>query len=743
MVDLLERINSLTDDQLQMVAERDDASGVLAAYRLAELRGLPYPDRETVILGDGYAIVARDGVISRVAVESVQQTQKIIREENGEFCVYSEDGSRSFGCYPTMGEAQERLAQIHHFADEKQVIREGTFVSWNASGGRARGQVEHVMTEGILGIPGSEFQINAEPDDPAVLIRIWRQFADGWKATDTLVGHKMSTLTRIDALKAFKIIDGESYPPAAFAYTPNLRRVSTWEIKLWEDSRSGPTPLSVQQAIAEFLEADIPEEDLPRVKHQIRAAYVRAHGDDKDIPASIAAGEAEKESFSPPQGVQDAAQRALDWIAEGHAGSGFTDVGRARAAQLARGQNVSEDTIRRMRSYFARHEVDQQATGWNAGEDGFPSPGRVAWDAWGGDAGKTWAETIVARLDREQEKNTCPRATQNVLLNLMNRKTAIDVAMYGPLDPSEPNEDYWQGIADEWEIPIEEAKSARCGNCAAFDISSQMKECISEGIESDSTDDTTPDPMDVVDAGELGYCRVFKFKCAAARTCSAWIEGGPITDNTVEETKSLSKAFFLKKQAEKRFTLGPLYVPDFMDAHGEWTDADELQPAVWEWVRSGDRRIFLQHDRDIEAGEWVEVMTMPQSWTVEMMDANGEAIGEVTYPPNTTFLGVIWNEEAWEMIKAGQLRGYSIGGFSDRVLADLPYNGEREGLDMPRVEEAEPVDLAKSIAAAVADAMKQAQPVVNVVMPEAKATKVRRIERDEHGNIARIIEEED
>ena len=75
---------------------------------------------------------------------------------------------------------------------------------------------------------------------------------------------------------------------------------------------------------------------------------------------------------------------------------------------------------------------------------------------------------------------------------------------------------------------------------------------------------------------------------------------------------------------------------------------------------------------------------MPQAWTVQMMDAQGNPIGEVTYPPNTTFLGVIWNEEAWEMVKAGQLRGYSIGGFSDRVLADLPVNGERDGLDMPR-----------------------------------------------------------
>lgn len=650
-MDLLERINALTDDQLRMVAERDDASGVLASYRLAELRGLPYPDRETVILGDDYAIVARDGKISRVEVESVQPMDKIIREEGGEYCVYSEDGSRSFGCYSTIGEAEERLRQIHYFDTEKEIIREGSFVSWNSSGGRARGRVEYVMTEGVLGVPESDFSINAEPDDPAVLIRIWRPGPDGWRETETLVGHKMSTLTRI--------------------------------------------------------------EPLDRATEK-------------------------QDSFSPPQGVQEAGQRALDWIAEGHAGSGFTDVGRARAAQLARGDNVSEETIRRMRSYFARHENDSQAEGWNLGEDGFPSPGRVAWDAWGGDPGRTWAETIVARLDAAEEKSACPLPTQNVLLNLMNRQTAIEVADYGPLNPNEPSLDYWDDLADDWDVSIEEAQKSRCGNCAAFDVSSKMKDCIADGIGEDSED-----PFDVIDAGELGYCRVFKFKCAAARTCSAWIAGGPITDDTVEETKSLGKAFFLQKQAEKRFTLGPLYVPDFMDAHGEWTDAEELQSGVWHWVRSGDRRIFLQHDRDVEAGEWVEVMTMPQEWTVQMMDAKGNPIGEVTYPPNTTFLGVVWNEEAWEMVKAGQLRGYSIGGFSDRMLADLPVNGERDGVDMPRAVEDEPVDLAKSIASAVAAAMRESQPVVNVVLPESKATKVRRIERDENGNIARIIEEED
>lgn len=99
-------------------------------------------------------------------------------------------------------------------------------------------------------------------------------------------------------------------------------------------------------------------------------------------------------TFDPPAGVQEAAKRALIWIAEGKAGSGFTDTGRARAVQLANGRPVSEETIKRMRSYFARHEVDKRAQGFTRGEDGYPSAGRVAWDAWGGDPGQSWANSV-------------------------------------------------------------------------------------------------------------------------------------------------------------------------------------------------------------------------------------------------------------------------------------------------------------------------------------------------------------
>jgi hypothetical protein len=102
----------------------------------------------------------------------------------------------------------------------------------------------------------------------------------------------------------------------------------------------------------------------------------------------------EAATYKVPKGVQSAASRALKWISEGKAGSGFTSVGRRRAAQLAAGGSVSRDTVARMKSYLARHQVDKKAEGFNAGEKGYPSPGRVAYDAWGGDAGYTWTKGI-------------------------------------------------------------------------------------------------------------------------------------------------------------------------------------------------------------------------------------------------------------------------------------------------------------------------------------------------------------
>lgn len=130
-------------------------------------------------------------------------------------------------------------------------------------------------------------------------------------------------------------------------------------------------------------------------------------------------------------------------------------------------------------------------------------------------------------IDRmEAIERGCPPATQSIDLNLRNRKKAIDEYMYGPMDPNAPNEEYWQRVADEWNMSDpEQAKSARCGNCAAFDISDEMQDCIARGIGAEAGSD----PMSTIDAGTLGYCKFLKFKCAAKRTCTAWVEGGPIS----------------------------------------------------------------------------------------------------------------------------------------------------------------------------------------------------------------------
>ena len=106
------------------------------------------------------------------------------------------------------------------------------------------------------------------------------------------------------------------------------------------------------------------------------------------------------ESYRPTKGMQSAARRALEWIKDGKAGSGFTDVGRKRASDIAGGRSLSAQTVLRMYSFFARHEVDKKATGFNSGEEGFPTPGRVAWDAWGGDAGYSWSTKIRNQLQK-------------------------------------------------------------------------------------------------------------------------------------------------------------------------------------------------------------------------------------------------------------------------------------------------------------------------------------------------------
>jgi hypothetical protein len=107
------------------------------------------------------------------------------------------------------------------------------------------------------------------------------------------------------------------------------------------------------------------------------------------------------ETYTPTTGMASAAKRALAWHEDGKPGG--TLVGLARANQLKNREPLSASVVLRMHSFFSRHEVDKQATGFSSGEEGFPSKGRVAWDMWGGDGGQTWAEAKRNQIMRDRE----------------------------------------------------------------------------------------------------------------------------------------------------------------------------------------------------------------------------------------------------------------------------------------------------------------------------------------------------
>ncbi len=99
----------------------------------------------------------------------------------------------------------------------------------------------------------------------------------------------------------------------------------------------------------------------------------------------------------PTSGMVEEAEKGLEWRREHNRGG--TQVAVARATNIKNGDNLSFDTISRMNSFFARHEVDKKAEGFSPGEEGFPSAGRIAWALWGGDAGQSWAKKKVKEIE--------------------------------------------------------------------------------------------------------------------------------------------------------------------------------------------------------------------------------------------------------------------------------------------------------------------------------------------------------
>ena len=103
---------------------------------------------------------------------------------------------------------------------------------------------------------------------------------------------------------------------------------------------------------------------------------------------------------TPNSGMKSEARKGLDWRSE--FGRGGTEVGIARARDIVNAKDLSDSTVKRMYSFFSRHEVDKKAQGFRPGEKGYPSNGRIAWALWGGDAGFSWSKKLVNQMKKDE-----------------------------------------------------------------------------------------------------------------------------------------------------------------------------------------------------------------------------------------------------------------------------------------------------------------------------------------------------
>ena len=189
-------------------------------------------------------------------------------------------------------------------------------------------------------------------------------------------------------------------------------------------------------------------------------------------------------SYTPTKGMKTEAQKGLDWRRE-H-GRGGTAVGIARARDIVSGKNLSESTVKRMYSFFSRHEVDKQGEGFTPDEKGFPSNGRIAWALWGGDAGFTWSKAIVDRLKKEDDGRMASNMSKNEERHIQNIRETEDsyIIEFGKSMPeAEVEENGYKDDEEERAAP----DALKVGDFVSWDTSGGRARGKIEKIERDGS----------------------------------------------------------------------------------------------------------------------------------------------------------------------------------------------------------------------------------------------------------------
>ncbi len=128
---------------------------------------------------------------------------------------------------PTTIKPKKKKKDDEEDMDKASNVKVGDMVSWNSSGGTARGKVTRVVRNGKIKVPNSSFTITGTPEDPAVAIRLYR---DG-KPTDTIVGHKMKTLRRV-SMKSEQVSDNYNKEVNDMAKTEQEATVVAEEVQI-------------------------------------------------------------------------------------------------------------------------------------------------------------------------------------------------------------------------------------------------------------------------------------------------------------------------------------------------------------------------------------------------------------------------------------------------------------------------------------------------------------------------------
>jgi len=300
------------------------------------------------------------------------------------------DDGEVMGCHGTKQAAIDQMVALSLAEDMEpggeraapDALSVGDFVSWNSSGGRARGRIERIERDGSINIPNSDFTVAGTEDDPAALIRVYRPADGGWSPSDVRVGHKFSTLTKIDPLPEPDSRDlPDNYRPALAEDVPEGRACGNC---MFFDESNIQGDMAWCQRWEEYVRGGY---------------YCNAWQGREDRVDSV------------PEYIQTAAARGLELNREGFGGDGLTEGTLREARAMARGQ-MSDDKAVRANAWAARHAVDLNAPkNSDPDNDEWPGAGAVAHYLWGinplnPEPARRWLERQAARIKDERHTMT-------------------------------------------------------------------------------------------------------------------------------------------------------------------------------------------------------------------------------------------------------------------------------------------------------------------------------------------------